>query len=198
MKRSIDVLVSDWAAAPFRAGGFKKKHRLFSATGERGVHLRIEFRLHPLPVRCDTFWFEWTPSSQDDHRYLASRVPIPPAMCLDADYAAVFPPEYVMDSVDLWRVSADTVETYGPLLIDQIGRFMPYWQQILSGPTAQPPDTVWTCVKRLQPPRSELATEVAENVVAGHAEASAHQIRQLATQYPNNAWTLWWRGLLPS
>lgn len=196
--RPVDVLTASWAAPAFKSSGFTRKNRVFTATGEHGVHLRIELRLHPLPVRCDTFWFEWTPWSDDDHRHLASRVPIPPTLCLDRDYNTVFPSEYVVQSDDLWRVGADTAGAYGPLLVDQVARLMPYWQQILAQTSPEPPADIWATTRQLQIPRSDSAFAVAEAVVAGRANSVADDIRALAVEYPDNAWTQWWRSLLPA
>lgn len=195
-KRAIDALVSAWAGPSFRSAGFTKKHRVFTATGPQGVHLRIEFRLYPLPVRCDTFWFEWTSWTETDRSHLAARVPIPPLMCLDRAFNAVFPPDYAWQAVDLWRVDAETVESYGPLLAEQVGRVLPYWSQILaqSAPPG-PAEDIWKCMARLRPPRTEEAELATERVVAGQLDSVEREIRHLVVRYPDNVWTQWWSSL---
>lgn len=196
-KRPIDALVGEWAAPIFKANGFKRQHRVFRAAGEHGIHLRIEFRLFPLPVRCDTFWFEWTePTSPDGHGNLAGRVPIPPPMCLDRDFNAVFPPEYLLTHEDLWRVSDSTVDTYGPLLAQQVDRFMPHWRQVLAHSSTGPSSALQALDNERRLPRSATASAVATAVVAGRANSVADEIREVGTDHPDNVWATWWQGLL--
>jgi len=119
-------------------------------------------------------------------------------MCLDHEHNAIFPPSYTKQNDDLWRVCAATVDSYGPALVEQIDRFMPYWETLLDGDTPAAPPELWELLKQLKIPMDATAWEVAEGVVAGRTATLHNEIRHVGAAFPDNVWAIWWMSLIGS
>lgn len=195
--RLIDRFVSEWAAPSLKAVGFRKSHRKFTLSGS--VQIQLDFRLHPLGYAGETFWIEWWRWSEAGPTHLPERIETPPVMSLDPATRAVWPPEYFFTQVQLWRITEDTAQLYGPMLRDLLEQtFIPIWLRLREQESTHLTPEDRASVGRVSGLMHAVFNVLGERVAGGDTDRLEPELTRIEQDYPDNVWVQWWRSVQKS